>query len=381
MLKQQLLPGMRGVWQLRFAGCAFGHGSEEKQGRDDMNSGMKRREFLALGVCKAGMVAAGLAVLNMAKGPAHAAQSGANRFPYDVERFGKTDPKLIHFEQVAVIKSAGVAPRRLTIGAGDRLYVAAKEGILVFSPEGERVMEARLTAPARCVAVAEDGTIYAGVRDHVEVFNGKGQSIATWESPGGRAWFTGLAVSANDVFAADAGSRVVLRYDRSGKLQGRIGEKNKERNVPGLIVPSPYLDVDLGADGLLRVNNPGRHRVEVYTPNGDLELFWGKPGAAIEGFCGCCNPIGIGMMKDGRSVTCEKGLPRVKVYGAEGSFECVVAGPESFPENARTGSVHDLSDGSMGGLDAAVDSQGRVCVLDLVAASVRIMKRKVSPAA
>jgi hypothetical protein len=346
-----------------------------------MSSGMRRRDFLALGACRAGMLVAGVAVLNSAKGTARAAQSSANRFAYDVERFGKTDPKLIRFEQVALIKSAGVEPRRLTIGPAGRLYVAAKEGVLVFTPEGERVMEVRLAAPARCVAVAEDGTLYAGVRDHVEVFNGKGQSIATWASPGGRTWFTSLAVSANEVFAADAGGRVVLRYDRSGKLQGRIGEKNKERNVPGLIVPSPYLDVDLGADGLLRVNDPGRHRVEVYTPNGDLEMFWGKPGAAIDGFCGCCNPIGVAMIKDGRCVTCEKGFPRVKIYGADGNFECVVAGPESFPENAKAGSVHDLSDGSMGGLDAAVDSQGRVCILDLVSASVRIMKPKASPAA
>ena len=49
----------------------------------------------------------------------------------------------------------------------------------------------------------------------------------------------------------------MLRYDKSGKLAGRIGEKNKERNIPGLIVPSPYLDVVLARDGLLRVNNTG----------------------------------------------------------------------------------------------------------------------------
>ena len=118
----------------------------------------------------------------------------------------------------------------------------------------------------------------------------------------------------NNVFAADAGNRVVLRYDKSGKLAGRIGEKNKERNIPGLIIPSPYLGVVLAPDGLLRVNNTGRHRVEAYTVNGDLESSWGKPSNAIEGFCGCCNPIGLALLPDGRYVTCEKGLPRVKVY-------------------------------------------------------------------
>jgi len=154
---------------------------------------------------------------------------------------------------------------------------------------------------------------------------------------------------------------------------GRIGEKNRERNVPGLIVPSPYLDVAIGQDNLLRVNNPGRHCVEVYTLASDLELSWGKPSAAIEGFCGCCNPIGLTLLPDGACITCEKGLPRVKVYSAERNFDSVVAGPESFTENAR---AHDLSDCTVGGLDAAADSQGRIYVLDLITSDVRVMKRK-----
>ncbi len=69
--------------------------------------------------------------------------------------------------------------------------------------------------------------------------------------------------------------------------------------------------------------------------SGELEFAWGKPSAGIEGFCGCCNPVGLAMLPDGRCVTCEKGLPRVKVYSTEGVFESVVAGPETFPENAK----------------------------------------------
>jgi hypothetical protein len=132
----------------------------------------------------------------------------------------------------------------------------------------------------------------------------------------------------------------------------------------------------MGRDGLLRVNNPGRHSVEVYTAKGDLDSSWGKATAAIEGFCGCCNPVGLALLPDGRYVTCEKGLPRVKIYSAQGVFQSVVAGPESFPENARAGAQHDGSDGLLGGLDAAVDSQGRIYVLDLVAEDVRVMRAK-----
>ncbi len=143
--------------------------------------------------------------------------------------------------------------------------------------------------------------------------------------------------------------------------------------MPGFIVPSPFLDVLIHRDGLLRVNNPGRHRVEAYTFDGDLEAAWGKPTAGIEGFCGCCNPIAIAALADGRLVTCEKGIPRVKIYSAAGDFESVVAGAESFPENAHA--CTDLNDCIHGGIDAAVDSGGRIYILDIVTSDVRVMQR------
>jgi DNA-binding beta-propeller fold protein YncE len=307
---------------------------------------------------------------------AGAAQRDVNPFAYDLERVSKTDPKLVGYEQAGRFACPGPGPRRLAIGPEDHLYIAGRNGVSVLDGEGRRLEEIALGAPARCVAVAAEGTVYVGLRDHVEVFDPKGRRLAAWESPGKKVWLTGLAVAGSEVFVADAGNRVVLHYEASGKLAGRIGEKDKQRHIPGLIVPSPYLDVKMGRDGLLRVNNPGRHSVEVYTAQGDLESSWGKATASIEGFCGCCNPVGVALLADGRCVTCEKGLPRVKIYSAAGVFESVVAGPESFPENARAGGPLDASDCMLGGLDAAVDSQGRIYVLDLVGGDVRLMRSK-----
>ena len=340
-----------------------------------------RRQFIKASAQDAGILVVGGIVAASSESLARAASSGkdANPFAYDVGRLRKTDPKLIQYEQAGQFRSPYPEPHRIAAGPDDRLYIAAGNYVSVVDREGARVNELALPGPARCVAVAGDGTVYAGVRDHIEVFDRKGQRVAAWESLGKKSWLSGLAVSDKDVFAADAGNRVILRYDRSGKLVGRIGEKNKDRNSPGLVVPSPYLDVKLARDGLLRVNNPGRHRIEAYTFDGDLEFFWGKPSAAIEGFCGCCNPVGLALLPDGRYVTCEKGLPRVKIYSKEGAFECVVAGTESFSENWQKCSPSDCT---TGGLDAAVDSSGRVYSLDVVESNVRIMARKKeSPAA
>jgi len=338
---------------------------------DKPDRGINRRGFIGRGVFGAGLLALG-------GSSGFAAQSGSqpNPFAFDLGKVSQTDPKLIWYEEIRRFASRTPEPRRITIGPDGNLYIAGGQQLTVLSPAGDPVKDFALGGPAGCVGVTGDGTLYAGVRDHVEVLDKNGSKLNAWEAAGAKAWFTAIALGENEVYVADAGSRVVLRYDKSGKLLKKIGEKNKETSVPGLIVPSPYLDVELSKDGLLRVNNPGRHRVEIYTTEGELELAWGRPSAAIDGFCGCCNPVSIAALPGGGCVTCEKGVPRVKVYSDQGTFECVVAGAEAFPENMKAGAARRTSDGMMGGLDAAVDKQGRIFSLDLAESTIRVMQRK-----
>jgi hypothetical protein len=331
-----------------------------------------RREFLRDSFARLGAAAAGLA---WARAPLEAAAARDNPFSLDLERYRRVDPGLVHYEPAGRFRCPRPEPRRLTIGLDDRLYVASGQQVVVLDKDGGLVNELGCTASARSVAVTEDG-VYVACQDHVEVFDRKGQRQATWEPVTGRPFLTGLAVGANTLFAADSGNRLIWRFDRSGRVQGRLGERNRDRNVPGLVVPSPYLDVELAPDGLLRVNNPGRHRVEAYTPDGDLESHWGRASAAIDGFCGCCNPVGLALFPDGRCVTFEKGLPRVKVYDAAGTLESVVAGPDAFDESGA-GRPEATGDCAMpGGLDGAVDRQGRVYVLDLWTSAIHILQRK-----
>lgn len=336
-------------------------------------SSITRRTFLRCTVSAVGLC--GMAGKATVRAQAAHTQEELNPFAYDVSRLAQTDPKLIQYEEVGRFHSPHDGPRRIATGPSGQIYLAAGNYVSVVDAQGTTRLEIGLSSRARCVAAAPEGDIYVGLRDHVEVYDAKGQRRAAWESPGPRTWFTALAVTKNGIFAADAGNRVVLRYDADGKLSARFGAKNKSLNTPGFIVPSPFFDLGMHPDGLLRVTNPGRHRVEAYTPNGNFEFAWGKPSAAIEGFCGCCNPVNIAVLPDGKVVTCEKGLPRVKVY-SEGVLESVVAGPESFSENAAASAKQDGSEFPHAGLDAAADAAGRIYVLDLVTADVRVMTRK-----
>jgi hypothetical protein len=328
-----------------------------------------RREFFANGARAAAMAAA-LTGGGIRAGEAHPSGLALRQSPAQAP----TDPSLIHYEEVGRFRSERPEPRRFSIGPDQLLYLCAGHYVTALTREGESRLEIAMPGPARCVAVAEDGTLYIGLRERIEVFDRIGRRLARWESPGNRSWFTGIALAGEAVFGCDAGQRAVLRYDRSGTILGRLGVREPELGRGGLSVPSPFLSAAVGPDGLVYVNNFGRHRIEAYTVEGDLVSSWGQASFAMDGFCGCCNPIGFALLPDGRFVTCEKGIPRVKIYSAAGEFESVVAGPEAFRENAQACS--SPNDCLHGGLDVAVDSAGQIVILDLVTGEIRRMRRR-----
>lgn len=339
------------------------------------DAGLSRRAFL--GQSALGATAAGLGTRAAAAPGRGATPAEENPWRYDIESLRRIDPKLIRYERVSGFPVGDPNCRRFALGPEGRMYVAAGRSVLVFTSTGTRAAEIAVGELVRCVQVAADGSVYAGLRDHVEVFDPQGRRTARWPAYPGKPFLTGIALATKDVFVADSGNRVVYRCDRDGRIELRLGEKNSDRQVPGLVLPSPFLDVEPGPDGLVRINNPGRHKVEIYTRDGDLEQSWGRPGVAIDAFCGCCNPVGLALLPDGRCLTAEKGLPRVKVHAPDGRLESVVAGPDSFAAvssedreaKTTTDTVHD-------GLDVAVEATGRVWVLDLVGATIQAFQPK-----
>jgi len=297
-------------------------------------------------------------------------------FDYDIEDLAKIDPNLILYEEATGLISTSFGnSQSIAVDSDGTIYVAGDKAIRVLSENGDLLDEIKLTEPPGCLAVAGDGRIYVGMKNHVEVYNGQGKQVAAWKSLGDDAVLTSIVVSRNDVFVADAGNRIVLRYDTAGKLINRIGKKDVDRNIPGFVVPSPYFDLAIGRDGLLRVVNPGRQRIEAYTFDGDLEFWWGEFSMNVEGFCGCCNPVNFAILEDESFVTCEKGLIRVKIYDADGAFVGVVAGPEQLVEGGTNRIDEMVSGGQAGGFDVAVDAGGRIFVLDTIKNVVRIFTR------
>jgi len=287
----------------------------------------------------------------------------SNPYEYDLKSLKTGDTSLISYAEVLHFDPGMPSISGIALDNQDRIYVCGENGVEIFDPEGKRESGFTIGGTAGCLHVGQGGTIYIGMQDHVETYSASGKLLKKWPPFAANSIVTSVAASGKNVFVADAGNKIVYSCDLLGKVLRKIGEKDPAKGIPGFVVPSPYFDLGVDQTGALWVVNPGRHHLEKYDPDGNISTVWGESTMSMEGFCGCCNPSHFALFPDGSFVTSEKAIERVKVYGPRGEFKYVVAGPDSFIEGTR-------------GLDLAVDSKGRILVLDPEKKQVRVFVMK-----
>lgn len=266
-----------------------------------------------------------------------------------------------------IVDSGVQGLKGIALDARDNLYAAGAGGVKVWSADGRLLREWQTSGPRKtCIALDAEGNVYLGLQHKVEVFDPEGKPLRSWgkegRGPGELNYVTAIAAFKTNILVADAGNRCVHRFDLTGDFIDDIGKRDPQAGLPGLVCPSPHLDVAVDKAGILHITNPGLTRVELYDLNGKELGFWGEGGTQPQQFSGCCNPTNIALAQDGRVVTSEKLPARVKVYDATGSVLAHL-GPQHFTKDAA-------------GLGLAVDSTGRVWVMDPGDGKIRVFERK-----
>ena len=322
-----------------------------------------------------GTVAAAIVAVALLGPRASRSRLPASRFNYDLQKYRRTEPALVKFKETKTIPIGGRTVHGIAVGPANSLYVLTDRQLLRFQSNGQKLFSTSLETSPTCVAVSAEGKVVVGFKNHVEIFSARGEREASWAKSAEDSLFTSVAVSSSRVFIADAGRRKVGVFDWSGKLLHEIDGKKRGKAGRGFIVPSPYFDVALAADGLVWITNPGLHLIEAYTPEGEYVRSWGKTTIRVEGFSGCCNPVHLALLPDGGFVTSEKGLTRIKTFAADGSFLAVVAGPQDFPSRESPCAADEGVTCKTGAVDIAVDDQGRIFALDPWKRAVRVFER------
>jgi len=301
----------------------------------------------------------GLLVLDLFSGKGN---KGQNVYEYQVDKFKKVDSSSLCYKETQKIKPFSGPIHALSVDAEDNIYIGSGNKVLKYNAKGDSVFSFKLSDTATCLSVAKSGNIFIGMKDHVEKYNSKGKLEKSFENLGKTAYLTSVASDDSSIYVADAGNKIVYRYNINGELILKIGKKDKAKGIPGFFIPSPYFDVLVDKLGQIWAVNTGRHAFEAYTRSGELITRWERTSMSMDGFSGCCNPSNAAILSDGSFVTSEKGIVRVKIHQSTGDFKCMVAGPDQFVDGTT-------------GLDLAVDSKDRILVLDPVKVEVRIFTR------
>lgn len=268
------------------------------------------------------------------------------------------------YVQTAVLGGAASAHpfrRSLTgiaVDAADRIYALGDDEVRVFDSQGNRVRGWKTLEKAGCIAFGRDDRVYIGALGRVEIYDSAGSpagGFAAGETDRPAA-VTAIKIVAKEILVADAAARLIRRYDLSGKQLGVVGMLNKTR---GFMLPNGWLDFDVDSEGVIRATDTGRHQVTAWSLDGTPRGTFGKFGMTSPAdFVGCCNPVNLALTPDGKVVTGEKMVARVKVYEPDGRLLGVI-GPENFDLNCEH--IH-----------LAVDSRGRILAADPVRREIKI---------
>jgi hypothetical protein len=263
----------------------------------------------------------------------------------------------MQYSQVRLLAGKGVdgdrfaaALRGIAVDRLDFVFAAGDREIKVFDDTGRLRRRWSTAKPGLAVAVSGDGRVFVGEAGQVEIFDSTGRLIATWRDQERLGLVTAIGFSKGNVFLADARDRCIRRYDAGGKYLNNIGKDNR---MNGFLIPNGVVDFGVDAKGILHAANPGKHRVERYTPEGELLGYFGRfDGRDPAGFSGCCNPTNLAVTDGARIWVTEKAGPRAKVYDSGGTLMAVIAAGV-FDPNCKNMSI-------------AAGSRGRVHVADTV---------------
>lgn len=288
-------------------------------------------------------------------------KSKANPYEYNIDEFKNADPSIVLYKESKNFKIGFEKPKAISIH-NDILYLAGDNRIKIIGLSGELLNEIPLPGEPHTVESTGD-KIFVALKNQILVFSSGGEKIAEWNIAGENTFLTAIAAQNGNVFVADAGMRKVYRFSEDGQLLNEFEGKSGDDVLHGFIIPSPNFDLDINDEGELWVVNPGMHALENYTLDGNLRAHWKSTSMNPEGFSGCCNPAHFTFLADGSFVTSEKGLVRIKIHKPSGEFLGMVAAPSQFSDEGKAP-------------DIAVDSRGNVYALDFEKNIVRVFEPK-----
>ncbi len=213
------------------------------------------------------------------------------------------------------LSSVAVAPDGMIFLGGDNFVEALNNDLKDIW---------RLETEQKITALSFSGdTIFASTMETILLISTSGKLLDEWGPYEDNSIITSVSASKNILAFADAGNKRVYILKKNGEMRTMMGQSEEQ-----FVIPSAYFDVALSGNQLFAANT-GNRRVETWTTEGKKLSQFGEPGTAPDAFCGCCNPAHFAIIQQG-FVTAEKGINRIKILDRNGDFIEFVSSQNDF---------------------------------------------------
>lgn len=247
-------------------------------------------------------------------------------------------------------------------GDGNTLWVGADSSLIVINANAQFddfVVKEKVSLNGIISSMHFDEELFVSMNHSIFTF--KDGKLSELFELSETAIITSIAKLGDKLVLADVGNKAVFIYDLEGNLKRTIDAKVD--GSKGFIIPSGYFALRKIDENSFWVVNPGYHELYKYNLEGERLASWGKSAMTADGFCGCCNPNHFWLANDGRFITLEKGLTRIKVINPKGELESIVAPPSAFERGTILKGIFSPDDKS-------------VIVLDDTRKSILVYKKK-----
>ena len=257
--------------------------------------------------------------------------------------------KLNHMSQIATGKDDVVA----ALEEGGRLLLFLPDGklkktldtgmkntgALAVDDAGNWCVFSTLTQKRKVKVGARIRTVQSPVGVRCKVFSPEGKELEDRSFKNLKSARAARIVGDKLAVADLTKKSIVLMDWKTGKETGRIKK--------GLRLCCGIFDFSVAPDQTIIVANLGAFKVQRFDLNGKLLLEFGKRGRDLENFQGCCNPVSVAYLPDGRIVSVEKDPSRIKILDADGKNPVQIEGVENLVRSCTF-------------IPLAVDGQGNI---------------------
>ena len=262
-------------------------------------------------------------------------------------------------------------PLRITSNPQGGFVVAsvqAGKGLVQYlSMEGTVRLEKSFSRPVRALAFDRQGRLLVGMGAEIQQLSSQDLSLEQRFTFPAKSLITGIVDTEASLVAIDSSHQKLWKIDREEKS---VLELMKLSSVK---IPAEFFHIRANQSGQILVGNPSRHRIESFSGDGTPLSRFGQKSRTLAGFSGCCNPVSFVVRADGSVVTAEQGIPRIKLYSAEGKFEKMILGPAAFEQTITREKMSRSSECENRGFDLALMGTEQLAVLDRTMANVHFV--------